>query len=155
MTVRSRALLIGIGNRLRGDDGIGYRLAETLAAKRRVTATPLQALAVQQLTPDLAAVVASADAVLFADAWLQGEPELAPIRLAEQASPQQPSPLSHQLSPAQLLALSEQLYGHQPTAWLLPLPARQLNHGDSLSPTAAQALVAALQLLCHWRPNDA
>lgn len=171
MAHHSRILLIGIGNRLRGDDGAGYRLAETLLASPGCTAMPLQVLAVHQLTPELAASIATADAVLFADAWLQrtpdppetggdrGGPVLEPIPAPADADcsfhAEAPSRWSHQLSPAQLLTLSQVLYGHRPPAWQLLLPAWQLNHGDALSPIGMRAVAAALQLLRHWRPSDA
>ena len=57
-------LVIGFGNRLRSDDGTGLWLAEQLQAQR----TPMQVLACQQLTPELAAAVGAAKAVLFVDA---------------------------------------------------------------------------------------
>lgn len=170
MTPQARHWLIGIGNRLRGDDGAGYRLAETLLADPESTATPLQVLAVQQLTPELAAAVSGADAVLFVDAWLenaghrqvnrQQHPRLLlePIETRSAVSHLAPSSgqrLSHQFRPSQLLELSGALYGQRPRAWQLLLPARQLGHGDALSPTTARALAAGLQLVRQWRPGDA
>jgi hydrogenase maturation protease len=58
-------LVIGIGNSLRGDDGIGWWLARR--AERWLSST--QVMEVQQLTPDLAADLAAAAGVLFIDAW--------------------------------------------------------------------------------------
>jgi Ni,Fe-hydrogenase maturation factor len=58
-------LVIGIGNPLRGDDGVGWWLAE-----RAETLKPTpRVLRVQQLTPELAAELAAARRVLFIDAW--------------------------------------------------------------------------------------
>lgn len=59
-------LVIGIGNPLRSDDGVGWWLARR--AERWLPASQLRA--VQQLTPELAADVAAAARVLFIDAWL-------------------------------------------------------------------------------------
>lgn len=166
-----RPLLIGIGNRLRGDDGAGYRLAEILRATPGATAVPLQVLAVHQLTPELAATIAAANAVLFADAWFTGSgkpearpwPVLEPIpthgdprgNVQDRRSAPPPGPLSHQLSAAQLLELSHRLYGRRPPAWQLLLPVCQLQHGEDLSPASARAVAAALQLVRHWRPSHA
>lgn len=60
------ALVIGIGNPLRSDDGVGWWLARR--AERWLP--PSQLRAVQQLTPELSADVAAAARVLFIDAWL-------------------------------------------------------------------------------------
>jgi Ni,Fe-hydrogenase maturation factor len=59
-------LVIGIGNPLRGDDGVGRWLAQR--AGRWLA--PAQLRTVQQLTPELAADIALASRVLFIDAWL-------------------------------------------------------------------------------------
>lgn len=64
-------LVIGIGNPLRGDDGVGWWLAER--AEQLPPATPtgsrLLVRAVQQLTPELSEELAGARRVLFIDAW--------------------------------------------------------------------------------------
>jgi len=103
-------LLIGIGNRLRSDDGIGYRIAETLRAED----SPMQVLAVQQLTPELAEPIAAAAAVLFVDAsvldpgadQLRLEPLLPHGGITDAAAMR--APLSHQFSPIGLLQLRHQ-----------------------------------------------
>lgn len=150
-------LLIGIGNRLRSDDGVGYRIAEILRAER----SGLQVLAVQQLTPELAEPIAAATAVLFVDATVLDpatdqlglEPLLPPSRITAAAAVR--APLSHQVSPTGLLQLSQVLYGRCPPAWQLLIPAQQLQLGESLSPATATAMAQALTLLRHWRPGHA
>lgn len=78
-------LVIGIGNTLRGDDGVGWWLAqraETLGpAAHRESARSIQGTAavnarplvrsVQQLTPELAEELQNMRRVLFIDAWWQ------------------------------------------------------------------------------------
>ena len=67
-------LLIGIGNPLRGDDGVGGALLEELAEERGEWSSPAMELrAVQQLTPEVALAVAGAGRVLFVDAWVAPE----------------------------------------------------------------------------------
>ncbi|MFN7898679.1 MAG: hypothetical protein ACK5N0_03300 [Synechococcaceae cyanobacterium] len=63
---RAGDLVIGIGNSLRGDDGVGWWLAQR--AERWLP--PDRVRAVRQLTPELAAELAAATRVLFLDAWL-------------------------------------------------------------------------------------
>ena len=52
-------LVIGIGNPLRGDDGVGPLRAEQAGGR-----------SVHQLTPELAAELPELEAVLFIEAWL-------------------------------------------------------------------------------------
>ena len=155
---KPQPLLIGIGNRLRGDDGAGPQLIDALAADGN---SRLQTLAVHQLTPELAAVVAGASAVLFVDASLV-QPRLA-LTVITAAAPgagkRNPGHgggcFSHQLTPAQLLALSRAVYGAQPPAWQLLIPAERLEPGGALSPTTRSAIAVALRLLRRWRARHA
>ncbi len=64
-------LVIGIGNPLRGDDGVGWWLAERAEQLPPGTPTkgPLLVQTVQQLTPELAAELTDVRRVLFIDAW--------------------------------------------------------------------------------------
>jgi hydrogenase maturation protease len=138
---RHSHLVIGIGNPLRGDDGIGALLAEQVSGR-----------SVHQLTPELAAELAELEAVLFIDAWLAppgAAPELIPIAPAAAAAD------SHQLDPAQLLAISQVLYGHAPAVHLLRVPAYAFEHGTTLSPGLQAALPAAQALLQRWLARHA
>ena len=148
-------LLIGIGNRLRRDDGVGYRIAETLRAE----GSPLQVLAVQQLTPELAEPIAAAAAVLFVDASVCSceRLRLDPLPAADAPGGAQASraPLSHHVSPLKLLQLSQGLYGRWPPAWQLLIPVQDLEVGERLSPVAAGAMAEALTLVRRWRAGHA
>ncbi len=154
MTKRS-PLVIGFGNRLRGDDGAGVWLAEQLQAS-----TSMHVLACQQLTPELAAAVGATGAVLFIDASAAdseqcGEaPSLRPIA-AEQVALAGAEPLSHGLSPTQLLALTSALYGNYPPAWELLIPGQVWEIGERLSPAAALTSSAALPLVLAWGASHA
>ena len=58
-------LVIGYGNTLRSDDGAGQIVAEKIA---QWNLPGVRSLAVHQLTPELAEIIAQADAVIFIDA---------------------------------------------------------------------------------------
>jgi hydrogenase maturation protease len=63
-------VVIGYGNTLRGDDGAGPAVAQAIADR----ALPgVRSLAVPQLTPELAEIVAEANLVVFVDAALMAE----------------------------------------------------------------------------------
>ena len=139
-------LVIGIGNPLRGDDGAAWQL---LAPWQLWDGVHL----VQQLTPEWAAPLATVQRVLFVDAWLGDHPGGSELRLLQPdpdaAGASSPSG-SHGLEPAGLLALAAVLYGAQPQAHLLLLPAFDFGHGTGLSPQLRQGLPAARRLLHGW-----
>ncbi len=150
-------LVIGIGNPLRGDDGVGWRLAEPLEARRRAAVRPTLAVRmVQQLTPELVAELAGAGRVLFVDAWRApagAVPLLRPLAPEGAAGAGQGAGVgvfSHALAPADLLALAERLQGCAPPAWELLVPAFAFEHGSELSPSLRRALPRARALLRAW-----
>jgi Ni,Fe-hydrogenase maturation factor len=71
-TGSARVLVIGYGNTLRRDDGVGVRVAEAVAADPRFA--HVRVLAVHQLTPELALDIGSASLVIFVDADVRGLP---------------------------------------------------------------------------------
>ena len=144
----SNRLVIGIGNPLRGDDGVGALLAEQAAVS--TAAEPGGSVAVrsvQQLTPELAEELADLDAVLFIDA--DGAVESAGPQLKD-LHPAGASGNSHGLEPAALLAVCQALYGRAPAAQLLLVPATAFAHGTALSAGLQRQLPAARHLLHRW-----
>lgn len=150
-------LVIGIGNPLRGDDGVGALLAEQAAVFTAADpAGPVAVRSVQQLTPELAQELAQLDAVLFIDAWLApvgAVPQLQQLRSV--AEPTGTSAGSHQLEPAALLAISQTLYGRAPAAHGLLVPGHVFEHGTALSADVQAALPQARALLRQWLSGDA
>ena len=157
----NNSLVIGIGNPLRSDDGIGWRLAALLPAQ-----PGLAVCCRQQLTPELAAELAVVQRVLFLDAWLEpssAHPRPRLLKLQELGAPDGPGRslqvwagatpwggASHGLSPQVLLALSQALYGRSPRAHQLLLPAHRFGHGDGISPALARRLGEARRLIEAW-----
>ena len=145
-------LLIGYGNPLRQDDGLGWRIAMAIEA---LDLPGLQVLAAQQLTLELAAPIALAKAVVFVDAVYGIAPlALQPLHHQPQAPDPDPRAFSHQLTPQALLVLAGQLYGHQPAALQLLVPAQWDGHGEGFSPCAAAVLPKAIALLVGWAGGE-
>jgi hydrogenase maturation protease len=149
----SKRLVIGIGNPLRGDDGVGACLAEQAAMLTAADPVgPVAVRSVQQLTPELAQELAQLEDVLFIDAWHTPdtvEPRLMAIAAAAGALE------SHRLEPAQLPAASQALYGRMPRAQLLQVPAHAFGHGMELSAELQAVLPVARALLKAWLTPDA
>lgn len=145
---RPSRLVIGIGNPLRGDDGVGALLAAqaaVLAADEPDGSVTVRS--VQQLTPELAEELAEVEGVLFIDAWLgtaSAEPMLSAI------VPTDGPGLCHQLAPGELLAICQALFQRAPEAQILLVPAYGIEHGTTLSAGLQAALPKARSLLLHW-----
>jgi hydrogenase maturation protease len=130
-------LVIGYGNELRRDDGVGPRVARAVAGW---DLPGLATVSVHQLTPELAEVVAGADEVLFVDATAGGG-----VRVHQLRPGARQSALGHTSSPAELLAVAEMLYGRRPRAWLITVGAADLEFGEGLSTQAARGMGEALR----------
>lgn len=140
-------LVIGYGNPLRGDDGVGWAVVERL--ERTAAATSLTLITRHQLLPELADLIAQATGVLFVDAAADGEP--GSIRLIP-LSPDPTGPASsHQMGPGVLLAYTQELYGHCPPATLITVTGESFGYEVRLSPlidSRLEAICAAASR--HW-----
>ncbi len=124
-------VIIGYGNPLRQDDGIGRRAAELLEEKLAPGAADVTCC--HQLTPELAATLADAPIVLFLDAAVDQTPGLV---LYRKVSPQPLPAGSHYFAPEQLLNLASIVNGHVPRAFLITGGVRQTGVGEALTPVA-------------------
>lgn len=130
-----RSLVIGVGNPLREDDGVGWHLAEALAQAGAEVYT------CHQLLPELAAELSRVDLVLFADARAEGPP--GQVRCQPLEAGVAPG-YSHHLDAPGLLAWVQALYGCCPQAHLLSVAGAAFGYREGLSPAVAAALPAAL-----------
>jgi hydrogenase maturation protease len=73
MTSTAKLLVIGYGNTLRGDDGVGPRVAE---AVERLQLPGVRTLICQQLSPEHAEMISQAERVVFVDAAVDGPKEV-------------------------------------------------------------------------------
>ena len=132
-------LVIGYGNTLRRDDGVGPKVAEAVAA---LGLPGVRTLACPLLTPELAEAASQAQVVIFVDAAVDAPREVTQRALAPAASSQV---MTHAASPATLLALARDVFGHLPEAWLVTVPVEDLGIGDELSPLAQRGFDQAVQ----------
>jgi len=150
-------LVVGFGNTLRCDDGVGPRVAESV----ELLGLPgVLTLSCHQLTPELAYPVSMAGSVVFVDAAVD-EPGQLSVRHLE---PTRSSlVLEHAPNPGTLLALSRDAFGRAPEAWMITVPAEVLGFGEELSPVAKRGVRKAVQavrdlyedLLKRSRPQPA
>ncbi|HMO52337.1 MAG TPA: hydrogenase maturation protease [Kiritimatiellia bacterium] len=132
-------LLIGYGNSLRGDDAAGYRLALDM---EKEALPDLRCIAVHQLTPELAADLAAARHVFFADAR-PTQPQ-APDLVIEAVTTESPNSVaSHGCSPQALLQLAKTLYHTCPSAQIIGIIAHDFRLGESMTESTRHAINAA------------
>ncbi len=144
-----RILVVGYGNELRGDDGVGPHLARAVAGWQR---PGVEVRAVHQLTPELAAEMVFAQRVIFIDAALVHRGQVEVVRLG--ARPETHA-LGHLSDPRWLLALALVLYGRHPETWLMTIPAFNLDYGEGFSSQTTQRLDVALRELARLLGEEA
>jgi hydrogenase maturation protease len=137
-------LVVGYGNSLRTDDGIGWHAAGLLAGDPRLAGA--RVLAQYQLVPELAEDVSRASLVVLVDAAAQGHPGSLSVRRV-QPRPPTPTTWSHHLDPETLAGLAEALYGAIPPIVLVSVAAGSLAEGDGLSSTLTQVLPEVVEVV--------
>ena len=135
-------LIIGYGNTLRGDDGIGRRLVEELADRKLPR---VRTRSVHQLTPELAEELAACGAVIFVDASLGRSGDTVSMR--QIAAEGRFAAIDHVMRPNEVLAFARAMYGSTPPAWWLTVPGENFEVGESLSVAARTAAAAALVVI--------
>ncbi|MDJ0651213.1 MAG: hydrogenase maturation protease [Xenococcaceae cyanobacterium MO_188.B19] len=135
----AKSLIIGYGNSLRSDDGIGVRVAEIVADWHLPA---VRSLCLHQLTPELAADLAEVDLAIFVDA---GEtPDTDTVKLHSLKPLDSTELRSHFSDPRAILSLTQAIYGKCPPAWWVIVPGVDFQLGDRLSPVAQEGISQAL-----------
>ena len=132
-----KALIIGYGNPLRGDDGVGQAAAQALETE--AVATGVEVIGCQQLTIEMAETLAGMDVAVFIDAAAGHEPGSIAVTKVEEA-PGMPVGLAHHVEPELLLLIARKLFGHAPEAFLVTVGAGSLELSEDLTDAVAAAL---------------
>jgi hydrogenase maturation protease len=147
VSAKLRPLIIGIGNPLRSDDGLGWAVVEELLRDRHSDpehpssdgALDCDLHKVHQLTPELAQPMALAGLVILIDASYEGMPgemHVRPISLSAQPG----AVGTHHTTPEELAALTIALYGQCPPVVVVTMTGADFELGEQLSPLIAQKL---------------
>ena len=152
-------LVIGYGNTLRGDDGVGPRVAETVGNLRlpgvRTLICPL-------LTPELADPISRAGNVIFVDAEVVADYTLQvpgsecsnlqpsachfqPVRWRKLEPNETSQLMAHAADPRTMLALARDVFGRVPEAWWLTIPAVDLGFHEDFSPEVQRGFAEAVE----------
>jgi hydrogenase maturation protease len=136
-----KTVVIGIGNPLRGDDGIGWAVVEALTDV--AVGWGVTAVATHQLLPELLDDLHAARVVIFVDASVNGQPGSVAVT-AVQPSPDGPAS-SHQIGPAVLLAMGVELYGRIPPAHLITITGQDFGFHEQLSPAVRKTIAEVVR----------
>jgi hydrogenase maturation protease len=133
-------LIIGFGNPLRSDDGLGWHVAGQLASK--LSQEDVRVMAAHQLTPEMAEFASRVERMIFIDASRVGTP--GSLRCDVVVPVVVPHRYTHELSPASLLGLAKELYGRVPEAYLLTIVGECFDTGETMSATVEKGIPALL-----------
>jgi hydrogenase maturation protease len=137
-----RALIIGYGSPIRGDDAIGPLAADRLAGLLELGTLPdwVEVQSRHILTAELVEDLERADMVIFLDATEDTAPgEVRCRELRPDATAM--STMAHFHDPRELLAWCEALYGRAPQAWLISAGGAEWDYASyQLSDIASAAL---------------
>jgi hydrogenase maturation protease len=149
--IEADVLVIGYGNTLRGDDGVGPRVAEAVGNLRM---PGVRALICPLLTPELADPISRVAKVIFVDAAVDTPNE---VQWRELQPNETSQIMAHAADPRTMLALARDVFGHTPQAWWLTIPAVDLGFRENFSPEVQRDFkiaVKKIQAFCD-SPNTA
>lgn len=154
-TAGSRSVLvIGFGNTLRRDDGVGVRAAELLASDPRLPGDGVEVRAAYQLLPEMALDIGAVSLVVFVDAdarALPGSIEVRPIEVdapvADADARGDPGASSHHVGGGELVALAAELTGHRPEAVHVGIGIADTELGEGLTPAVEGALPRVVEVV--------
>jgi hydrogenase maturation protease len=131
-------LIVGYGNTLRQDDGVGPHVAQLLTQDGRFDGAVI--LALHQLVPELVDDLARARRAVLIDARRAGSaPGTVTTRVVRPEGTAS-SLGSHVLDPAMLLGLAKGLRHADPPTYLVSVTAGSLELGEGLSPAVQTAV---------------
>lgn len=151
-----RPLVIGYGNSLRQDDGVGWRAADLLA--ERLNGIEAEILCCRQLTPELVAKLETQRMAIFLDASI--DRPFQSVTLTSIRPKPQSDGFSHHLTPERLMGLAQAVYGHAPPGFVVTaglkdfaLSERLTENGEACAARMADLSFQIIVGLCHVRES--
>ncbi len=142
----NQILVIGYGNSLRCDDGVGQLVAIEV---EKLNLYQVRSIYLHQLTPELAEKIAEFENIIFIDASIESEQ----LKLTKLKYSQVNNNWTHHLTPESLIYLTEFLYQKTPQAWLITIPIKKINFGEKISNFAEEGKQEALEIIKNMIEN--
>ena len=141
-----QALIIGCGNPLRGDDGLGWVVADRLSAV--LTDPSVEIAWTHQLTPELAEQASRAELVVIVDASHAGHPGSWKC-VGIEVSKTETSKLGHHLTPSGLLAYAAAVYNFTPRMLVVSVAGGSFDCKEALAPEVEAAVPEVVRHICE------
>jgi hydrogenase maturation protease len=141
-------LILGYGNPLRSDDGVGWKAAAAL--ERELSSADLLVVASQQLTPETTEMLSRCSRVLLLDAAHTGSPGEIRMEAVRRDPNTKVGDVSHHLSPPALLELAYRHFAVEPDATLLTLIGENFEFGEHFSVSVERTWRAYLDRARGW-----
>jgi hydrogenase maturation protease len=133
-------LVVGYGNSLCTDDGVGPVVAARLDGDPRLHGADVRS--VHQLTPELALDASAASLLILIDAGAEEAPGQVSVRRLAPAA-DSGTAWTHHLDPSGLVRLTRELWGVAPPVVVVSVGPASLEVGEQLSPMVAAAVERA------------
>jgi hydrogenase maturation protease len=146
--MHSARLVVGYGNPLRADDGLGLVVAQRLRSELEGDRSlgDVVVLIRHQLTPELAEAISRARSVIFVDAREGDHPGLVDCRVVVPAE-YGALAFSHDVDPPSLVTMARLLYGACPTAVVISVDGEEFGYGTTLSAPVQAAVPEVVQCI--------
>ncbi|MFL5688292.1 MAG: hydrogenase maturation protease [Chloroflexota bacterium] len=145
MTAGRGVVVVGYGNPLRGDDGVGWRVAESLLADPRLAGAHV--MTVHQLLPELASELGEAALAVLIDAKIGESP--GSISVAQVTPSPDRSAWTHHLTPAVLAGLARQVAGRSADVVVVSIGIASTEPDPGLTREVADAVSPAREVVAE------
>ncbi len=147
-------LVIGYGNSLCSDDGVGWAVARRLVEDPRFAGIDVRAE--HQLAPELAIDASRVSLMVLIDAAADVAPGTVRVRALD-SDLRSASAWTHHLEPEDLIVLTRELWGRAPAVVVVSIGAELLDVGEVLTTTVEaavpKAVEAVLAVICGHRAS--
>jgi hydrogenase maturation protease len=141
---KNNVLIIGIGNTLRGDDGIGAYICARIEA---LHVNGVKTIVKQQLHTEMVEDFLTFDHIIIADASINSEAiQFGPVNTINTA----PVASSHHVNASLLAALSKQLYNKELSLMICSVRGENFNIQEHLSAMAIANADLAVNTILQW-----
>jgi hydrogenase maturation protease len=137
-------LVVGYGNPLRSDDGVGPAVAARLADDPRLAGAEIRVE--HQLTPELAMDASRASLLVLVDAGTTEAPGEVSVRRLEPLA-DSGSAWTHHLDPSALVGLARELWGAAPPVIIVSIGPASLEMGEGLTEAVESAVPRAVDVI--------
>lgn len=148
MDNNNKILIVGIGNTIRGDDGIG---AFVCGAIEKLSLDGVTTMITQQLQTELVNDFLKYNYIVLVDAAVTSDTVLFhPLKKKTAA----PVSTSHAADANLLASLAQQLYQKELFIMICAVKGYNFEIGEQLSAAAKKNADAAISIICNWIKND-